>query len=422
MAVTINTFSDYVLTGNPVEVTVLTDATGHANHFLNLRVYKVDYEHGSVETLIVEESMPVIAGAATFDISKYLNTDLRNKFTKAEDSVLIIEAGMVMWFVCEAFETYDNDGIEYNLTSKTATKYAFTGGLNPEDYLFYSPYFESIIGTKFLTWQPDNKKVGRTGIERLYFFNKTATSLVLEVKVYFDDDTDQTITAYTLVSNLNRIFEFKVSFDDLNLTTYETGGKTITSYEVKVKNQSGTVISDVRTYLIDEKNYIYNRQFLFSNSFGCFDCIRFTGLAEDIKELDHVVLDRSTGRKDSSYDGVIKANSGLMTIIWADSKAASIYLTEFFIFKQGYEVTQVDLTLGGLLQKYKWDPIIINNKSIQTDKNNEFIRSFEIEYYKGAKAFFFSTILGEVEEMDIDFLGDVDGNLIVTYDGDYIQI
>jgi hypothetical protein len=145
-------------------------------------------------------------------------------------------------------------------------------------------------------------------------------------------------------------------------------------------------------------------------------------LAEDIKELDHVVLDRSTGRKDSSYDGVIKANSGLMTIIWADSKAASIYLTEFFIFKQGYEVTQVDLTLGGLLQKYKWDPIIINNKSIQTDKNNEFIRSFEIEYYKGAKAFFFSTILGEVEEMDIDFLGDVDGNLIVTYDGDYIQI
>lgn len=134
---------------------------------------------------------------------------------------------------------------------------------------------------KFLTWHPDIKVVSALQPEIIHFLiqTDTVTAVNLKVQIYYTDLTDTTITAKTLGSiDQWDILRIPAGVTNLDLEAV-TPSKVISHYDIWLENQANAVISEVKTYEIDQYTYFTERFWMYVNSLGMPEIFRTYGRA-----------------------------------------------------------------------------------------------------------------------------------------------
>jgi hypothetical protein len=246
-------------------------------------------------------------------------------------------------------ELVDDEVTPGSLTESDAAL-VILGGLNKytwPGFNFFSSWLP--VHKMFMTWAPIEKEVDRTQEDYLnYFvFDTDMLTLNLLVKAYFDDNTNQTATIASKVVSYQQLYQLPAGPVNAGVLLINPA-KTVIKYEVWVTDQADAVQSEVRTYIIDPVSDPRKRFFLFLNSLGSYEVLRFTAQAEFTTEFvkDGIVkflpynyaaldgekeINNATLQESGSY-GSGYLNSALSRE-WLD------YLKDFLLSRRVYDVT-----------------------------------------------------------------------------------
>ncbi|GAB2993798.1 hypothetical protein GCM10027284_08710 [Cyclobacterium sediminis] len=127
----------------------------------------------------------------------------------------------------------------------------------------------NFLTLNWLTWQPQTKNVKYFDPEYLTYYAQAALSV--KVKGYFQDGTDTTITAYTLPAD--QLTTVNVTFDKIHALFEEQP----LYFDVWVDDGDDGENTWYQRYVLTDSFFEYNDLFVFENSLGAIDTIRFTG-------------------------------------------------------------------------------------------------------------------------------------------------
>ena len=257
------------------------------------------------------------------------------------------------------------------------------GGLSKEAYPevdFFNTYLK--INKNFLTWAPKTKKVDRAQEEYLYWliWDKSQDYVVpaelnLKVKVYYRDNTiEEAITKTYANPGLGWLLQIPAGYVNSGALALNPD-KQCLKYELWLEDDDAAVISEVRTYEVEQDTAPYTRYFLFLNSLGGFDTLRTTGFGkkETTTEREEVELFLP-----DTYDLIqgqfrlsnVESRNSSEVSTGHYSKAYVDYLQEMLLSTQVYEIT------GG-----RRVPVIIKNQTVtlHTDKVNLWYIRFQVQ-------------------------------------------
>lgn len=239
-----------------------------------------------------------------------------------------------------------------------------------------SDYFGTFLPTtnKFMTWAPVEKQVDRNQEDYLNFFvyALATTTLKLRIKAYFDDNTNTTSTVKTLAGvAYGQLYQIPAGPANAGVHLINPA-KTVTKYELWLTDQADAVISEVRTYRLDAVSHPRKRLFMFLNSLGAYEVLRFTGAAtmstqvdkeQVVKFLptDYAALDGEKEAFGSSMQEASSFSSGYLddkySAAWLD------YLKDFLLSRRVFDVTDG-----------KRRPIFVAPGTFQTGADQDFTR------------------------------------------------
>ena len=223
---------------------------------------------------------------------------------------------------------------------------------------------------RFMTWQPNNKKIDVYHPELLYFPIKQTSSYSIQVREYYANGgtLQHQLTAFD--ANAYQIVMLVASYWNIHSGTDQI----ITSFDIWIEDINSVPVSEVRTYLMD---YTYQRNarwWLYKNTFGVYEVIRTTGQAEkenNIKKtfinkqlpLNHTSADRDREQINVAFDYNMSVDSGPLAKDW------SFHFSEFLTSNDVY------MLLGG-----KYLPVEIEDGRflVSTDKENLFNKTFKV--------------------------------------------
>lgn len=328
-----------------------TDPIGRDFYQLLCRVWLAG---SSGDTLLGEDRLtPDADGNCSFKIQEYLKPEVSFSFQWPEgyDTFIFQNTGIIILFFVEYAETYDGEVKRLYSTENTVT-YAFLGGidrnrqadLNEQD----KPFLDQLIYRKdFLTWQPREMIINQYQPVKLSFlvWDENQTTLKLKIKVFFTDGTDTTVTK-TISCTQYEVFECILSYQKLGMGSYV---KTVSYYEIWIDDQDNTRKSVSRYFYIDYNYYEDERIFIFQNSLGCADVIRFTGITETNVELERTSAEKINQEGFTWQDFDIQDfdnmevqrfsfNTGWLNNLSSRPKQLADYLREFYLSPKIYEL------------------------------------------------------------------------------------
>lgn len=239
------------------------------------------------------------------------------------------------------------------------------GGLDKFNYPDYDFFAEYPTHKKFMSWAPLTKQVDPLQPDYLNFwlYKSTSNELHLKVKAYYDDNTNQTATTASISPvAYGRLYQVPTGPANSGVKFIDPE-KNVVKYDLWLEDQSG-IISEVRTYVLDAFSIPDVRLFMFANSLGSFEVMRFYGAAEITNGFEREIIQkylapgyasitgekavhRATRIKKESYSsGYFK---GLLAKEWQD------YMNDFMLSPYVYEI------MGTTLR-----PVIITDGSIET--------------------------------------------------------
>jgi hypothetical protein len=231
------------------------------------------------------------------------------------------------------------------------------GGLSKRAWATSNFFTDLITTKKFMTWAPDEKNVDRQQEDYLNFFVYTAdiAQVKLKVKVYFDDDTDDTATDLSLVVQYGQLVQIPAGPANSGALLINPA-KTVVKYELSLLDQDNQLISEVRTYLVDAISHPRKKFFMFLNSLGAYEVLRFTGVSESntniskdqiVKFLPHSyeAIDGEKEINTSALQNSVSHGSGfLKSKDWLD------YMRDFLLSTRVFDVTdglRLPVTING---------------------------------------------------------------------------
>ena len=149
-----------------------------------------------------------------------------------------------------------------------------------------------ITGVKFLTNSPNPKLIQRDSTEFLYFIYpenyNSNHSFVCRGDIYYYDGTSDTNVNFFTIINTNEnaaggVMTIDISYDKLNLSTYETGKK-IRRVDLWVEQDNGGTItqySEVKSYQLAVEDKDTKFGVIFQNLLGGYDAFDFVGIIEE---------------------------------------------------------------------------------------------------------------------------------------------
>lgn len=181
---------------------------------------------------------------------------------------------------------------------------------------------DEFIDANFLTWQERTKKVKENDPEWLsYFPNQTVT---VKVRGYFEDETTQTVAIQSLTAN--KLYSFNCNWTVLR------NNLAAVPYQMDVwVEKAGVVLSNVQRYVLTDEHFDNDDIFLFANSMGGVDTIRFTGANERIEEfaVETSFFEREEREVDVEPQRVFVKNTGDFRsrrhLLWARDFFASAH-------------------------------------------------------------------------------------------------
>lgn len=342
----------------------------------------------SENTLLGEDRLtPDDEGDVRFTIQEYFKPELISEFAYPENNEvrIIKRTDFIKQFFIEYAETYDNISKRLYSTEGILT-YAMQGKINQQKVnilndLDMSFWDEIIASQMFLTWHPLEKTISAWQPEKLYYLSFTRAS-VLYVKAKSGDggvggnEGGFEFTIGSIACDQYDVIEICCGHDILGLQ-YLTG--LVSPYEVWVENDSGEIISEIRTYIVDDQYRENEYVFLFKNSLGAYETLRTTGIQAKSNKYEHTLIEMIKVEGDSSYseessmeswmEETFKANSGWIT------KEELDWTNDFVLSVDRY-----------IIENWKLFSVLVTSTKIFQHKDNEYLYMIEFEYKKSAKA------------------------------------
>jgi hypothetical protein len=330
------------------------DATLRELYEMMVRVW---LNTGSEFEIIGEDRRPVDEdGNVNFFIQDYFKPFFDFLFTWPEesDNLIVQQSLQKKAFYIEYAEFYD-EKVRRLYPTSGATTYVMPGmisrhkvaEINADESTWWDKW---IVGKDFLTYQPQSMVIGQTQPVKCFFIvwkpGVTSVKLYL-VKTNRAGDGAPPVAKFTISASQYDILECIFSFLKLG---YELGSTDVDHYEVYLTDQDNNRISTSRYYYPDYRNRPDEHIFLFRNSLGCPDTVRFTGVSVEEQVIDSEVM---TMNQEDDFTDVnrdvrnflttetqaFKFNTGWMNGITKDHpRLMADYMREFFLSEEIYEV------------------------------------------------------------------------------------
>ena len=217
----------------------------------------------------------------------------------------------------------------YQIGETIGSFYCIAGGIDAEVSV------ESYLQGNFLTWQPQTR-VTLYHIPH-YLRYVSVVESICKVKAFFSDGTSKVAVLKTFSAK---------SINTVNVTFGTIRGmfeSQPTYFDVWVENLEGEMLTWIQRYMLTDFLTGVNDYFIFANSLGGFDTIRFSGDREEINKLDSVnaVFDNETKEYDIDRTRSWKKYTGYIT-----DERIRMWVLDFFNSPCRYHLTD-----SGLLKR-----------------------------------------------------------------------
>lgn len=213
---------------------------------------------------------------------------------------------------------------------------------------FFTDYLPT--NKKFLTWAPVVKPVDKSQEDYLnYFvFNPATVTLQLKIKAFFDDNTNESDIIDSLAGvQYGQLYQIPAGPANTGAALINPA-KNLVKYELSLLDQDDSLISEVRTYVLDEVSHPRKRLFMFLNSLGGYEVLRFTGV-----ESNSVIIAKNEVAKFLPYnynaldgeremnDVTLRESNSISSGYIKDSLGAAWldYMKDLLMARKVYEVT-----------------------------------------------------------------------------------
>jgi hypothetical protein len=369
-----------------------TDYTLEPFYYIVVLLY-VGGEFVTEILLNVDES-----GLAEVDVSRYLQAFIESTFTWPEkpgptEDMIRARADMsVEWNFLYGERWGDS---EYQALQESGSYVAIGGGLSFRQIAKYNTeattFWAQLQANKyFLSWAPLLRRVAPQEPIKLYYLNYSgATTIRVVAKSYFANGTDETLTIDSQEGVVDKgIYEILLGLipfvDDGDIST-----ENLIKVDVWLANQLDVVISEVRTFVVDYKEYPSTRYFIFKNSLGAYDVLRVTGILSSSEELsretvvqdpgaDLSFLDREEIDVHTSESRVFQASVGWLSR-YGDAEEFRNWLRDFALSKEIY-YAKVAYDNSGLQTKQCLVPIRLLNTSFDHGRDRDNLKGYSFEF------------------------------------------
>ena len=219
----------------------------------------------------------------------------------------------------------------YQIGETTGSFYCIAGGIDAEVSV------ESYLQGNFLTWQPQTR-VTLYHIPH-YLRYVSVVESICKVKAFFPDGTSEVAVLKTFSAK---------SINTVNVTFGTVRGmfeSQPTYFDVWVESLEGEMLTWIQRYMLTDFLTGVNDYFIFANSLGGFDTIRFSGDREETNKLDSVnaVFDDETKEYDidrtrswEKYTGYITDERIRMWVLDFFNSPCRYHLTDSGVLKRIY--------------------------------------------------------------------------------------
>jgi hypothetical protein len=294
---------------NPIPFTKMAttgfEAIDNYRIWLDVRV-EDDYGSGIFNSKLIQTLEPDDEGKAIFQLRaafrntlEAVPTDYQNAIVKLTDRV-------------KQFRVYSSDlsgtDTEPESVSEQGPYLVLLGGLGKRQFPGFN-FFTTYLSTnkRFLTWQPTTKYVDKDQEDYLNFFIYSAaiTTIALYQKLYYDDNTDLTVNVLGLSgAKRGQLYQIPSGPKNTNAVLVYPE-KNLVKYELWLQDQSGNIISEVRTYMVSPVRLPLTRFLMILNSLGAWEVHKFYGQAEYSEVYDRTLVQKHLTHDYESHDGEI---------------------------------------------------------------------------------------------------------------------
>lgn len=199
-----------------------------------------------------------------------------------------------------------DDMIEPAAWSSTLPKLVLMGGLAKRSFPVVDFFLDFIPDNKkFMTWAPAKKEVDALQEDYVNFwiYASAITEINLNVKAYFDDDTNSTSVTKTLTgTTYGELYQLPAGPVNSGATSINPA-KNLIRYEIWITDQADAVISEVRTYVITTFRNPRTRYVMLLNSLGTYEVLRMIGQNEETAGFERKILEKHLPMDYSYLDG-----------------------------------------------------------------------------------------------------------------------
>lgn len=331
-------------------ITLQKQAVSNWLSLVNYRLYNdVRVEDVADSNTYVSKLKVALVPASTGAVQFHLAEAFRDVFSFTPPSLNASEivrlTSRIKRFINYSGELQDSQTIPGSLTASLPNLVLFGGidKVNYPDIDFFNTYLPA--NKKFLTWAPLTKLVDKLQEDYLsYFIFGNSSTLKLSITAYYDDGTDETeVTKTKIGTSRAHIYQIPAGPSNSGAVLINPA-KNLIKYTVSLLNQSDSLISEVRTYIIAPYRHPRTRFFLFINSLGGYEVLRFTGVAAKKTEFSREVIQKYLSANYASQDGEFEVNSSIMSERGNYSSGLvdrqwHEYLKDFLLSKRVYDVT-----------------------------------------------------------------------------------
>ncbi|MFZ4705413.1 MAG: hypothetical protein ACOYMF_05335 [Bacteroidales bacterium] len=369
---------------NPVVFKISADVGDPAKeqHKIGLQIFRQGAE---ADEMIFEDLLSVYyendRAVALFEISELLLPALKSYFqiyTSPGWNAKIDRPDMILPFYIKYYEEYGDPATQSTLKTSNWF-YSLNGGVPSwKRSAFYSVYdnlAKYIItqNRQFLTWHNFAKTTDIQATEKLYFIvpeDPAKFDFVLRVTRHSFDDGDEyddISIGHSLI--VGKVYEMDVSYKSV----IESHTGNFSGYSVQVLSVDEEYASGIFEFKMDYHAYPNSRYFVFLNSLGAFEGIRFTGDGSRDIAMGRQFYDQgslqlysastaSKGQTDPIVTLGFKVNTG-----WISNQEME-WIQDFLISPEIYEIK------NGLRL-----PALIKNEKVELRKDNNFLNSLTID-------------------------------------------
>ena len=356
------------------------------------------------EYLTVDEG-----GVAISDVHAYLNRIYPGFVFPENNQTIFKKTSNTINYRLRACENWmDGDETVYTQVKESPTLTAMCGGL---DTMLLTKlqganmdWFANLMATKqFLTWAPRVKKVRVDQMEKLFFYLKdNQVEIKVKVRRWMSPvvggaQISDILTKTYANCEGDKVYEVIVTGMKLGLLLNMTTGYQLDKWEVWLENSAGQVLSETRTYEVDQNYYLQERYLLFRNSLGGYDTLRCTGekvtgaTLERVEVLNTANFYSSLNYPEFKFNQILERGKYSINTGWLTSEEAE-WLRELFLSKEVYIIDNGQLTVdnggaspfdsaqGPMLGDLVLIPIVIGNSEIAIRKDNVWNYNYEISY------------------------------------------